>query len=132
MSFAIWALVIGALLTTMALSGTSLRRLPLSSTMLYLAAGYALGPAGWALMAPDPLTYSVILERVAEVAVLISLFTVGLRLGLPLLERGWRLPVRLAIVSMTIRYLRPRCMSPGESPRPFSMRVWPVSSDRQI
>ena len=102
MSFAIWALVIGALLTTMALSGTSLRRLPLSSTMLYLAAGYALGPAGWALMAPDPLTYSVILERVAEVAVLISLFTVGLRLGLPLSDTGWRLPARLAIVSMTI------------------------------
>ena len=102
MSFAIWALVVGALLTTMALSGTSLRRLPLSSTMLYLAAGYALGPAGWALMAPDPLTYSVILERVAEVAVLISLFTVGLRLGLPLLDAGWRLPARLAIVSMTI------------------------------
>jgi NhaP-type Na+/H+ or K+/H+ antiporter len=102
MSFAIWALIIGALLITMALSGTSLRRLPLSSTMLYLAAGYALGPAGWNLMAPDPLTYSVILERVSEVAVLISLFTVGLRLGLPLMDKGWRLPVRLAVVSMTI------------------------------
>jgi NhaP-type Na+/H+ or K+/H+ antiporter len=102
MSFAIWALVIGALLTTMALSGTSLRRLPLSSTMLYLVAGYTLGPAGWALMAPDPLTYSVILERVSEVAVLISLFTVGLRLGLPLMDAGWRLPARLAVISMTI------------------------------
>jgi NhaP-type Na+/H+ or K+/H+ antiporter len=102
MSFAIWALVIGGLLTTMALSGTSLTRLPLSSTMLYLAAGYALGPAGWGLMAPDPVTYSVILERGAEVTVLISLFTVGLRLGLPLTDTGWRLPVRLAVVSMTI------------------------------
>ena len=102
MSFAIWALIIGALLTTMALSGTLLRRLPLSTSILYLAAGYGLGPAGLGLMAPNPLTYSVTLERMAEVAVLISLFAVGLRLGLPLSDKGWRLPTRLATVSMTI------------------------------
>jgi len=102
MSFAIWALIFGALLTTMALSGTSLQRLPLSTAMLYLAAGYGLGPAGWGLMTPDPLAYSAILERVAEVAVLISLFGVGLKLGLPLSDKGWRTPVRLATVSMTI------------------------------
>ena len=102
MTFAIWALIIGALLITMALSGTALKRLPLSTAMLYLAAGYGLGPAGLDLMAPDPLAYSVILERVTEVAVLISLFAVGLKLGLPLSHRSWRLPVRLAVISMTI------------------------------
>lgn len=102
MTFAIWALIIGALLITMALSGTSLSRLPLSTALLYLAAGYGLGPAGWALLSPDPLTWSVALERVTEVAVLISLFAVGLKLGLPLSDRGWRLPARLAVVSMTI------------------------------
>ncbi|MCK9984247.1 MAG: sodium/hydrogen antiporter [Azoarcus sp.] len=102
MSFAIWALIIGVLLITMALSGTSLKRLPLSTAMLYLVAGFGLGPAGWALLSPDPLTYAVILERVTELAVLISLFAVGLKLGLPLSDKGWRLPVRLAIVSMTI------------------------------
>ena len=82
MTYAIWALFIGALLTTMALSGTLLQRLPLSTSMLYLAAGYALGPAGWGLMSPDPFRDSLVLERVAELAVLISLFTVGLKLGL--------------------------------------------------
>lgn len=102
MSYAIWALTIGALLTTMALSGTLLHRLPLSTSMLYLAAGYALGPAGWALLAPDPILHSAVLERVAEMAVLISLFTVGLKLGLPLSDKSWRLPLRLAFVSMTI------------------------------
>jgi NhaP-type Na+/H+ or K+/H+ antiporter len=102
MYFAIWALIVGALLITMALSGTWLRRLPVSTAMLYLAAGFGLGPAGLALMAPDPLTYSGILERAAEVAVLISLFAVGLKLGLPLSDKRWHLPVRLAIVSMTI------------------------------
>ena len=78
MYFAIWALIVGALLITMALSGTWLRRLPVSTAMLYLAAGFGLGPAGLALMAPDPLTYSGILERAAEVAVLISLFDLSL------------------------------------------------------
>ncbi len=102
MTFAIWALIIGGLLITMALSGTSLHRLPLSTAMLYLGAGFGLGPAGLALMAPDPQTYADILERVAEVAVLISLFAVGLKLGLPLSDKGWRLPVRLATISMTI------------------------------
>lgn len=102
MSFAIWALVIGLLLTTMALSGTSLRQLPLSTAMLYLLAGVAIGPAGLALLLPDPHTCSMLLERVAEVAVLISLFAVGLKLGLPLSHRDWRLPVRLALVSMTV------------------------------
>ena len=102
MTFAIWALIIGALLITMALSGTALKRLPLSTAMLYLAAGFGLGPAGLDLMAPDPISYSVILERVTEVAVLISLFAVGLKLGLPLSHKSWRLPVRLAVISMTI------------------------------
>ena len=102
MTFAIWALIIGALLITMALSGTALKRLPLSTAMLYLAAGFGLGPAGLALMAPDPLSYSVTLELMTEVAVLISLFAVGLKLGLPLSHKSWRLPVRLAVISMTI------------------------------
>ena len=55
MYFEIWALIIGALLTAMVLAGTWLRRLPVSTVMLYLAAGYGLGPAGLALLAPDPL-----------------------------------------------------------------------------
>jgi NhaP-type Na+/H+ or K+/H+ antiporter len=102
MSFAIWALVIGTLLITVALSGSLLKRLPLSTAMLYLAAGYGLGPAGWALLTPAPLAHSVILERMSEVAVLISLFAAGLKLGVPLSDKRWHLPIRLAFVSMAL------------------------------
>lgn len=102
MSFEIWALIAGVMLITMALSGTFLQRLPMSTAMLYLAVGFGIGPAGWALLSPDPFIYSAVLERVTEVAVLISLFAVGLKLGLLLSDRGWELPVRLALVSMTI------------------------------
>lgn len=102
MSFSIWALVVGALLITMALAGSLMKRLPLSASMFYMAAGYLLGTGGLGLMTADPLLVSGILERVAEVAVLISLFSVGLKLGLPFSSHHWRLPLRLAFVSMTL------------------------------
>lgn len=105
MSFSIWTLVIGALLTTAALSGTLFKRLPLSITMFYMAAGYGLGPAGLDMITIDPMTHTVLLERLAEVAVLISLFAVGLKLGLPLSNVAWRLPVRLALGSMVLTIL---------------------------
>ena len=102
MNFAIWALIVGVLLTSMALAGSLLQRLPLSTAMLYLAVGVGLGPAGWALLSPDPLLHSHALERAAEVAVLISLFAVGLKLGMPLSDKRWRLPLRLASLSMLV------------------------------
>ncbi len=102
MTFAIWALIIGAILITMALLGTLLKRLPLSPGIVYLAIGYALGPAGWALMTPDPILYSKNLETMAEVALLISLFAVGLKLGVPLRDKRWLLPLRLAFPSMVL------------------------------
>ncbi len=102
MAFSEWALIIGALLTTAALSGTLLKRLPLSITLFYLAAGYALGPGGLGMITVDPLKHTVLLERLAEAAVLISLFAVGLKLGLPLSNSAWHLPLRLAVISMVL------------------------------
>jgi NhaP-type Na+/H+ or K+/H+ antiporter len=62
-----------------------------------------LATAGLGLMAPDPQPgFSVIIERIAEVALLISLFSVGLKLGLPFSSPHWRLPLRLAFVSMAL------------------------------
>ena len=100
MHLAIWALVIGAILITMALLGTLLKRLPISPDIIYLVIGYALGPAGWALLTPDPILYAAQLEKMAEFALLISLFAVGLKLGVPLRDKRWYLPLRLAFPSM--------------------------------
>lgn len=102
MSFSLWALVIGALLITMALAGSLLKRLPVSASMLYLGVGYGLGTADWGPVPPDPQGYAALLERVSEVALLISLFSVGLKLGLPLTNRQWYLPLRLAFLSMAL------------------------------
>ena len=102
MTFATWALIAGALFTVMALSGTLLKRLPLSTSMLYLLAGFALGPAGLALLLASPITDYPILEVVSEAALLISLFAVGLKLSVPWSSKRWRAPLRLASVSMLL------------------------------
>lgn len=100
--FALWCAIIGMLLIAMALSGTLLARLPLSTAMLYLAVGYGLGPAGLGLLAADPFEHAKLFERLAEVAVLISLFVTGMKLSVPLHDPRWHIPLRLAVVSMTL------------------------------
>lgn len=101
MSVAEWSVVVGVLLIAMVLIGTLLGRLPLSSAMVYLVLGCLLGPLGANVLRPDPIANAIVLERIAEVGLLISLFAVGLQLDLPLRDRRWRLPLRLAVVSMT-------------------------------
>ena len=102
MSSAEWSLVIGVLLVTMVLAGTFLGRLPLSSAMIYLALGWLLGPDVADVLRPDPEAHAGMLERLAEVALVISLFAGGMQLGVPLRDRRWRLPVRLAFASMAV------------------------------
>lgn len=102
MEFASWSLVVGGLLVLMGLSGSALRRLPVSTTMLYVAAGVLIGPLGLGLVAPDAIIDAGVLERLAEVAVLVSLFTSGLKLSPALSDRRWRLPLRLAFGSMAV------------------------------
>lgn len=102
MTGAIWFVVVGALLVGMAAAATVVRRLPLTTALLYLAAGVALGPAGARLVQIDPVRDSALLERMAEVAVLISLFGAGLKLRTALTDPRWRLPVRLATLSMVV------------------------------
>lgn len=81
---------------------TVLKRLPLTTSLLYLVVGILLGPFFLGLIQFDPVQEPALLEKVTEVAVVISLFTTGLKLRLPLSDKGWRLPLRLALVSMTI------------------------------
>jgi NhaP-type Na+/H+ or K+/H+ antiporter len=100
MELALWFLVIGAMLSLMALAGAVLERLPLSAALLYLATGVLLGPLGLGLHVFDPLSQSIAVERLAENAVTVSLFSAGLKLRTPLTDTAWRLPIRLASLSM--------------------------------
>ncbi len=100
MTFALWLTVGGALLVFMALGGSMLSRMPVSTSMLYLLAGLAVGPLGLALAAPDLFDDTLLLEHLTEVIVLLSLFTSGLKMSVGLRDKRWFPPLRLALLSM--------------------------------
>lgn len=101
-TFNLWFVVVGVLLIGMALVGSLLKRLPLSAAILYLGVGVLLGPNVVALLRFDPVAEAGMLERVTEVAVIISLFTAGLKLRVPLIDGRWKVPLRLASLSMLV------------------------------
>lgn len=102
MEITFWFIIVGVVLILMALSGSVLKRLPLSTSMLYLGVGVLIGPLALNLISFDPIAESAIVERITEVAVIVSLFSAGLKLRVPLRDPLWRLPVVLASWSMTI------------------------------
>ncbi|WNG40413.1 sodium:proton antiporter [Archangium violaceum] len=96
----IWFVIVGALLIAMALGGSVLKRLPLSTSMLYLVVGFTVGRLG--LGRVDPYARAKLLEHLTEIAVLISLFTTGLKMRAPLTAPEWRIAVRLASLTMVL------------------------------
>jgi NhaP-type Na+/H+ or K+/H+ antiporter len=98
----VWYVIAGVLLIGMALAGTVLKRLPLTAPMFYLAAGAVLGPWGVGLLRVDAIDDAPWLERLTEIAVIISLFTAGLKLRLPASDRRWRVAILLATVAMVL------------------------------
>jgi sodium/hydrogen antiporter len=97
-----WYLLIGALMLAVTFLDRFVKRLPITTTIIYLAVGVALGPVGLKALKLDPIDQSKFLETVAEIALLVSLFTAGLKLRAPLKADRWKLPLRLAFVSMTL------------------------------
>ena len=101
-AFTLGCVIFGLLLIAKTLGGSFISRLPLSAAMIYLGVGIAIGPLGIGLVRLDALDNRVLLERLTEVAVLISLFTAGMKLELPLNNPRWRIPVQLATLSMIV------------------------------
>ncbi|SFR61898.1 sodium/proton antiporter, CPA1 family [Marinobacter daqiaonensis] len=102
MNTAAWFVLIGTLLIMMGLRSPILQRLHLTPSIVYLAVGVALGPTVFGAFHFNPLEQAHLLEILAEVAVLVSLFIAGMKMPVPVRWREWRAPVRLAFVSMTI------------------------------
>ena len=100
--FTVWFVVTGSLLIGMALAGSVLKRLPVTAAMFYLMAGALLGPWGVGLLQIDALDNASGLERLTEIAVIISLFTAGLKLRLPVSDRRWRAAMLLATIAMVL------------------------------
>ena len=102
MTGAIWFVVVGLLLVGMAAASSAVARLPLTTALLYLGVGIAMGPSGFGLIRLEPIRDSALLERLTEVAVLVSLFGAGLKLRRAVSDPRWHLPLRLATLSMAV------------------------------
>jgi sodium/hydrogen antiporter len=102
---AIWTLLVGLLLIFMALSSTVLARLPLSTAMLYLGFGMLAGPWALGLIHLSLREHTLVLERLTEAVLLVSLFAAGLKLGPAFRDRRWIVPLRLALVAMVATVL---------------------------
>ena len=95
-------LACGVLLVATAMGAPWLRRLPVSTAMLYLAIGVAVGPLGLGWLDIDVVRDAAWLENLTEVAVLISLFITGLKIDSRVSRAKWRVALRLASLTMVL------------------------------
>jgi len=99
-SNAFWFLLVGGLLLLVGMAAPYVRRLPVTSSIIYLCVGIIVGPTGLFLFHFNPLKQSALLELLTEIAVLISLFAAGLKMPVPFRFSQWHVPIRLAFLSM--------------------------------
>ena len=100
MTNALWFLLIGLLMLTRGLTATSLKKVPFTPAIIYLGIGFLLGPSVLNLFYFDPIKQSELLEVLTEIAVLISLFSAGIKMPVPVNFTHWQPSIRLASVSM--------------------------------
>ncbi|MDA3812405.1 MAG: cation:proton antiporter [Spirochaetaceae bacterium] len=97
-----WFILVGGLLLIMGLTSSILRRAPITSAIIYLAVGVLVGPTTLNLFHFNPLRESALLEVLTEIAVLISLFSAGVKMPVPFSFSRWRTPILLATISMAL------------------------------
>jgi NhaP-type Na+/H+ or K+/H+ antiporter len=105
MDFAGWAVALGIMLVAIYATSHVVARMPASPALVYLVIGMVIGPWGFGWLRPDPDAHHVLLERAAEIAVLVSLFATGSAVGTTLRVTHWRVPVRLAGGAMIVTVL---------------------------
>lgn len=97
-----WFILIGCLMLARGLAATTISRLPFTSAIVYLGVGLALGPLALGIFSFDPFVQSHLLETLTEIAVLISLFSAGVKMPVPITLKRWGPPIRLAWISMSV------------------------------
>lgn len=100
MTNALWFLLVGGLLLTRGLTASLFKNMPVTPAMVYLAVGLLVGPTVLNFFHFNPLKESALLEVLTEVVVLISLFSAGVKMPVPVKLALWRAPMMLASVSM--------------------------------
>lgn len=81
---------------------TSISRLPFTSAIVYLFVGLLLGPVALNIFSFNPVDEARLLETLAEIAVLVSLFSAGVKMPVPITRQRWMPAIRLAWLSMSL------------------------------
>jgi NhaP-type Na+/H+ or K+/H+ antiporter len=102
MTISLWFVLIGCLMLARGLAATTISRLPFTSAMVYLFAGLALGPMVFDVFHFNPIEEAKLLEVLTEIAVLVSLFSAGVKMPVPITRARWMPAIRLAWLSMSI------------------------------
>lgn len=97
-----WYLGAGILLCAMAIMANLIRRLPLSTAMLYVGVGWVLGPNALSVFKLDLVRDARLIEQITQVIILLSVFSAGLKMRVPVTNRLWLLSLRLAFPSMIL------------------------------
>lgn len=97
-----WFIVVGLVLLTIGLIQPLIKRLPITNTLVYLTVGLVLGPTFLGIFHFNPLQQSDLLRPLAELAVLLSLFTAGMKMPVPFTPARWRTPMLVAFAAMAI------------------------------
>ena len=98
----LWFLLVGSLMLARGLAATTISKSPFTSAIVYLGAGILMGPTLLNIFGFDPKLQSALLEVLTEVALLISLFSAGIKMPVPFKRERWEAPLRLAWLSMSI------------------------------
>jgi NhaP-type Na+/H+ or K+/H+ antiporter len=102
MTTTLWFILIGCLMLTRGLAATTIARLPVTSAIVYLIVGLLLGPVALDVFSFNAIKQSQVLETLTEIAVLISLFSAGVKMPVPITYKRWGPSIRLAWLSMSI------------------------------
>jgi NhaP-type Na+/H+ or K+/H+ antiporter len=97
-----WFILIGCLMLARGLATTSIARLPVTSSMVYLGVGLLMGPVCLGFFSFDLFKQAHLLEVLTEIAVLVSLFSAGVKMPVPFSWTRWAPSIRLAWLSMAI------------------------------
>lgn len=98
-----WLALAGTLLLATSFLSGWIHRGPVTTFAIYLVVGVLIGPGVFALT-KLPLSREHIhwLHVATEAALVVSLFVTGLKLRLPLRDRGWLMALRLALPAMVL------------------------------
>nr|WP_217916343.1 cation:proton antiporter [Duganella sp. BJB1802] len=84
------------------LAATTISKSPFTSAIVYLGAGILMGPTLLNIFGFDPKLQSALLEVLTQIALLISLFSAGIKMPVPFKRQRWDAPLRLAWLSMSL------------------------------